>query len=287
MTVDDQTMQIEWVPAGELRKHPANPRLGNLAAIMESIAVNGWHGVIVAQRSSGAILAGNHRWEGALAIHERGWSSADGGVVVQPGEVPGLETGPDGALVFPVHFRDVDDDQALRILLMDNRAGDLATYDEPQLLQLLLQIEQGGELRDLDADEAMLGTGYTPADTEQLRMGLEVTPVEPWNNTPEHNLERYLATDLRQITVIMESAEFGPVVNAMLLIQQREEMETNKDVFLHLLKLDPAGADLDERIGEERAKAESAASANGDALSAPEEGEPVSGVEDTESGAED
>jgi hypothetical protein len=269
-------MLIEWVPAGELHKHPANPRQGNLSAIKESIAINGWHGVVVAQRSSGAILAGNHRTEGALLIFAEGWSSEDGGIVVQPGEVPGMDVDVDGNLLFPVHYRDVDDDQALRILLMDNRTGDLATYDEPQLLQLLLQIEQGGELRDLDADEAMLGTGYTPADTEQLRMGLEVNPVEPWNNTPEHNLERYLATDLRQLTVIMESAEFGPVVDALLLIQQREELETNKDVFLFLLKLDPAGAELDARIGEARAAAEDTATANGDAQEATPDGEAVS-----------
>ena len=268
---------VELVPAHLLQKHPANPRQGNLEAIKESIAVNGWHGTIVAQRGSGYILAGNHRWEAASDIFGNGWSSADGSTVVQPGTVPGLEVATKGKhrgmLLVPVHYRDVDDDTALRILLADNRTGDLATYDEPQLLQLLLQIEQGGELVGMDASEALAGTGYTPEDSEQLRIGLEVAPVEPWNNTPEHNLERYLATDLRQITVIMEAVEYGPVIDTMLAIQKREEMETNKDVFLHLLRLDPAGADVDERIEAARAGAEDTATANGDAQEGTAEGE--------------
>lgn len=270
-------MKIEMVPANRLRRHPDNPRQGAVGSIMESIAVNGWHGVIVAQRSSSYILVGNHRWEAAASIYGNGWSSPGGEVVVQPGSVPGLDVvkaGVDkGMLLVPVHYRDVDDAQALRILLADNRTGDLATYDEPQLLQLLLQVEQGGELVGEEPDAALAGTGYTAADAEQLRMGLEVAPVEPWNNTPEHNMERYLATDLRQITVIMEAAEYGPVIDSMLAIQKREEMETNKDVFIHLLRLDPAGADIDARIETARAGGEDTATAQGDALSAPEEGE--------------
>lgn len=281
-------MKIEMVPGNELRKHPSNPRQGNLEAIKESIAVNGWHGVVVAQRSTGYILAGNHRWEAAADIFGNGWSSPGGELVVQPGTVPGMEvakSGPaKGMLLVPTHYRDVDDDVALRILLADNRTGDLAAYDEPQLLQLLVQIEQGGELVGAEPGEVFAGTGYTPEDAEQLRIGLEVAPVEPWNNTPEHNLERYLATDLRQITVIMESAEYGPVIDAMLAIQKREEMETNKDVFLHLLRLDPAGADLDERIEAARAGAEDQATANGDATRGTEGGD--DGTEANEPGGE-
>lgn len=273
----------ELIEYDKLSKHPANPRQGDVKAIKESIALNGWHGVVVAQDSTGRLLVGNHRWEAAVDIWLNGWSSEDGSDVVQPGDAGAIGlTMRNDKLLIPAHLRDVDDDVALRILLMDNRAGDLATYDEPQLLQLLVQIEQGGVLKGLDPAEAMAGTGYTPADAEQLSAGLTVAPVDPWNNTPEHNLERYLATDLRQITVIMEAVEYKPVIEVMLAIQEREKMETNKDVFLHLLRLDPAGGELDARIAEARADAESAATANGDAQEGTEGG--ADGSEGTPAG---
>lgn len=287
-------MKVDWVEAGKLIPHPSNPRQGDIGVIKESIALNGWHGVIVAQSSTSHVLAGNHRMEAALDIFRNGWDNgqepgAPGYVHVAPGDAGAvglrMRKGKSPELLLPVHYRDVDDTTALRILLMDNRAGDLAQYDEPALLDLLLQIEMAGRLVDAAPGAELAGTGYTPEDAEQLRMGLEVTPVEPWNNTPEHNLERYLATDLRQITVIMESAEYQPVIDTMLTIMEREKMETNKDVFLHLLRLDSAGADVDERIAAARALAENTARANGDAQEATSEAEDGSEVNTAEIGA--
>ena len=45
----------------KLKQHPKNPRRGNVKAIRASIDVHGFYGAIVAQRSTGHILAGNHR----------------------------------------------------------------------------------------------------------------------------------------------------------------------------------------------------------------------------------
>ncbi len=51
-----------------LRCHPANARVGNVDGIAESIRVNGFFGTIVAQRSTGYILAGNHRFRAAVQV---------------------------------------------------------------------------------------------------------------------------------------------------------------------------------------------------------------------------
>ena len=51
----------ELVAPRALRPHPRNPRRGDVDAIEESIAENGFYGCVVAQRSTGYILAGNHR----------------------------------------------------------------------------------------------------------------------------------------------------------------------------------------------------------------------------------
>lgn len=50
---------------GELKPHPRNPRQGDVGAIYQSIEANGFYGAIVAQRSTGYILAGNHRYKAA------------------------------------------------------------------------------------------------------------------------------------------------------------------------------------------------------------------------------
>lgn len=123
----------ETIAIDALRPHPRNPREGDIGAIHQSIQTNGFYGTIIAQRSTGHILAGNHRWQAAQQS---------------------------GATTIPVTWVDVDDDHALRILLADNRTNDLATYDDNELASLLQQLyEQTGTLQ---------GTGYDTDDLDDL-----------------------------------------------------------------------------------------------------------------------
>ena len=89
-----------------LREHPKNPNKGDTEVIGESIGVNGWYGAITAQRSTGYILAGNHRFRAALAH---------------------------GAKEVPVIWKDVDDETALKILLVDNESTRRGENDEAKL----------------------------------------------------------------------------------------------------------------------------------------------------------
>ena len=131
----DQT--YEMAPVGSLTTHPENPRLGNIAAIRESIHANGFYGVCVVQRSSGHILVGNHRY---IAAVEEGL-----------GEVP-------------VMWLDVDDEEARRLLIADNRTSDLGAYNDALLISLLTeQSDQGG----LD------GTAWKPGDVDKLLAALD------------------------------------------------------------------------------------------------------------------
>lgn len=120
----------------QLRQHPQNPRRGDVEMIASSIDANGFYGSIVAQRSTGYVLAGNHR---LLAARQRGIAE------------------------LPVIWLDVDDDAARRILLVDNRSNDLASYDEAELVELL---------RDLDGE--LDGTGYTEEDLIALMSSVDV-----------------------------------------------------------------------------------------------------------------
>jgi ParB-like chromosome segregation protein Spo0J len=106
--LDTQTVEI-----GQVRPHPKNVRQGDIGAISESLEAHGQYRAIVVQRSTGHILAGNHTWKAAKAL---GWKQIS------------------------AHFIDCDDKKAMRILLADNRANDLATYDDAALAAVLKEL---------------------------------------------------------------------------------------------------------------------------------------------------
>ena len=90
-------MSIEYVDPSTLRPHPQNPRIGSVPAIAASIRAHGWYGTVIVQRSTGTILAGAHR---VLAAREEGIAE------------------------IPVYYVDVDDEQALAILLGEDDDSD-------------------------------------------------------------------------------------------------------------------------------------------------------------------
>jgi hypothetical protein len=126
----------ELLPLDAVKPHPRNPRRGDLDAIKASMDVNGFYGAIVANKRTGYILAGNHRWMAARML-----------------ELPEI----------PVLWVDVGEAEARRILATDNRTGDLGGYDDAVLASLL----QG-----LQDDGGLLGTGYSGDDLDELLSGL-------------------------------------------------------------------------------------------------------------------
>ena len=135
MKVTKQVYEI--VPVDSLTIHPANPRRGDVGAIGESIEANGFYGAVIVQKSTGYVLAGNHR---LLAAEEAGADS------------------------LPVIRVDVDDATATRILLADNRTNDVATYDQEALAALLVSLSEAG---------ALTGSGYAANDVDALLRVLE------------------------------------------------------------------------------------------------------------------
>ncbi len=130
--------ETELVSLENLRRHPKNPRQGDVESIQESISANGFYGALVVQRSTGYVLAGNHRMEAAKR------EKAD---------------------KLPVIWVDVSDEEALRILLADNRTNDVADYDNSALAQLL---------KDLLSETGTLeGTGYDDDALSELLGELE------------------------------------------------------------------------------------------------------------------
>lgn len=135
-----------------LNPHPRNPRNGDTDTIATSITTNGLYRPIYAQRGTGHILAGNHTYAAALEL---------------------------GAERLPVVWLDVTDEDAERIMLVDNKAADLGWYDNALLLDLLADITA--------TDTGLLGTAYTDDDLERL---IAATRDDTPMFTPEGDLAR-------------------------------------------------------------------------------------------------
>jgi len=137
--IETQSIDIDTV-----HPHPRNVRQGDVGAISQSLKAHGQYRPITYQKSTGRILAGNHTWKAAKAL---GWKNIVASAVV------------------------CDDDEAIRILIADNRTSDLADYDDAGLAELLKELADTttgleGTLFDGDALDQLLNDlgEYTPAD---------------------------------------------------------------------------------------------------------------------------
>jgi ParB-like chromosome segregation protein Spo0J len=146
-------MSIVNTPLDEIERHPENPNLGDVDALEESIIVNGFYSPILVQSSTGYILAGNHRWEVAKRL---------------------------GAETIPAIFIDVDEHEARRIMVADNRITRLGEDDPSTLVTLLASL--------LETEEGTAGTGYTLNEYQSILDKLE----EPLHFAPEPEDEKDL-----------------------------------------------------------------------------------------------
>jgi ParB-like chromosome segregation protein Spo0J len=145
----------ELVALDKLKPHPKNPRQGDVGAIHVSIEANGFYGSVIAQKSTGHIIAGNHRYLAAKHAN---------------------------AEAIPVTWVDVSDEEAVRILLADNRTNDLATYNDDALAELLQDlIKQTGSLD---------GTGFDGNDLDELLADLQVPDFEPGTEDDQGKLDQ-------------------------------------------------------------------------------------------------
>ncbi len=137
-------MQHLTVALKDLQPHPLNVRQGDVGLISQSLKEHGQYRPIVVQKSTMRILAGNHTFKAATALK---WDSIEATLI------------------------ECDDDQALRILLMDNRANDVASYDDHALVEMLREM--------MDTELKLDGTGFDPSDLDDLIRTLELENDKP------------------------------------------------------------------------------------------------------------
>jgi ParB-like chromosome segregation protein Spo0J len=122
------------LPVADLDPHPRNAKTHDIPLLRDSLRRFGQYRAIVVRKPAGRrkrhqILAGHGTWR---AAREEQWEK------------------------IACHVIDVDDESALRILAVDNRATELGGYNDQALAELL------SALPDLET------TGYTQKDLDKL-----------------------------------------------------------------------------------------------------------------------
>lgn len=179
-------IEVIELPIDSVQPFRHNPREGDIGAIAQSLTKLGQFRPIVVNRSSREILVGNHTWMAAKML---GWKHIG------------------------VAWVDVDDETATRIVLMDNRATDLATYDEQHLRTLLLSIPtlEGTGWDGDDLDDLIRGLEHRPKATKKARVsvGTYRIPVDT------EELNRWLLTlpAGRELATIAQRLSLDPSLN--------------------------------------------------------------------------
>lgn len=142
--------QVERVHIEDVRTHPANPRDGDVEEIKGSIRESGFHQPLVVNERSGKILTGNHRWMAAKAL---------------------------GMSEIPVLYVDVSEEEALRILLRDNKTSDEAGWIDDELLGVLEHLNS--------TEQGLTGTGFGMEEYDDLSQEVDPPPPDDFESFDE------------------------------------------------------------------------------------------------------
>ncbi len=176
------------LPVSEVRLYHKNPRKGKVDVIASSIRVNGLYKPVVVNRGThtgrpNEVLCGNHT---VMALRDL------------------AEDDPKYSEVL-VHFVDVDDDQAARIVAADNRTAELGGFDDEVLADLLK------DLPDLE------GTGYTDDDLAKMLGSNIVEGDAPTEESPHvYGVVIECDSETQQVELLDRLGEEGFTVRALM-----------------------------------------------------------------------
>lgn len=137
-----------WVHVAELKPWAANPRQNAKAIdeVAKSIRRFGWGAPIVANKRDGEIIAGHTRFAAASKLK--------------------LDK-------VPVRWLDLDPADAHALALADNKVGEVATWDDAVLRQVLAELKE--------ADESLLAdTGFSDDELDLLINGTSAVGEDEW-----------------------------------------------------------------------------------------------------------
>lgn len=132
------------VPANSVTPTPENPNNGDVDEVILSMLTNGVYAPIMANRHTGQIVAGHTRYAALMEL---------------------------GAQMIPVIWTDSDDEEHLRIMLVDNKSARLARMDEAAEFAALKRLAE--------TETGLVGSAYVDRDLERLAAKLMADEQEP------------------------------------------------------------------------------------------------------------
>lgn len=212
-------LDTRLVRLGDLRPHPENANLGDVEAVRESLDLYGqWRPVVARPMGDGEpmqVLIGHTMLRAAQALR---WDR------------------------IAVHERPADDDEARRILAIDNHTRDLAQTDEAALVRLLSSLDtlDGTSYRpdDLDNYRALVEEQET-ATLRAMREAADTDrPTAQVRTTPSHTdlLGQYEGKGTRHLALIYPVPVFVWLVEQLDKIGAELGIDTNAERVLRLVE---------------------------------------------------
>ena len=144
-------LRTEYVEIDSLVLYPRNPRRSELDPIIQSLKNHGQYKPVVVQDSTRQIVVGNHTTRALKRM---------------------------GNTQVYAQFTEMSDDQAARIVMVDNKLGEKGLYDDETLAALLVSI-----------DNPTLGTGYSQLEVDDITSVLEQNTKELTEFNDRYNPE--------------------------------------------------------------------------------------------------
>lgn len=201
-------MEALTIEIDKLKLYPNNPRISDIQPLIDSLKNNGQYKPIVVQKSTNQIIAGNHIWQAAKQLN---WTMID------------------------IVYADVDDDQAKKIVVADNRYSDLGSYDTQKLLDLLSEID-------------IQGSGYSSEDVDDLLAELDESMPEIATDEEKHyegiatkptlaeRAQRYAERTIRLLMAEYPNHEYVWLQDKLTGLRDKYSVESNAEAILKVIE---------------------------------------------------
>ncbi len=211
-----EEVTVAYKPLADLARWPRNPKAHDIPQIRASLRRHGFVLPLVEDETSEQLVAGHGRLEALLQMQADGESAPRR-----------IKVSPDGSWSVPVvgGVAFESEQEAEAYLLADNRLVEAGGWDSEALHAMLA---------DLRANDALIGTGWTDAEVDQLLAEAQ-TDVHR-GPTVKDQEDTYNAGVIKQIVLYFKSDEFEPVLNRLQKVMDDAGVDNHTAAFLHLLK---------------------------------------------------
>ncbi len=171
MSIPILNLDTTLVNPASLSLHPSNPRIGDLKALRASFESTGFYGTVIVNRTTGHVVAGNHRVKAACAL---------------------------GMAQIPVTYIEVSEEDETRILLADNRTSALGKHDDALVMAHIQRLRE--------EPRGLRGTGFDAKDVEKIRSRMDKERISDAGKTSKPHSNKLQAGSV-SIAVTQEEME--------------------------------------------------------------------------------